>query len=455
MYGISVPDLRMFINLNEMDAVVDNFTTKVARRGLQYLDFRGNDSNAMENRVRLDKVLLLLGLSSVRDLQTLLIEKKYLSGRKNRSGRYVEADNLFGKNTFDALRRYIEDVERGDLARETGVVDIIPKRRDGSKQEKVIPEIVPAPKKRKVYDHQSSEQVVDGGSSVLMAALNVDGGVSDRNGIKFDENPRGKDFFRVKGFDLTSLNKEGARKLVYPNYGRGKPFGRDAKKMYERILESKEQENAQGLQWYFAKITPNGLQEISKSKNPDKSFYGASVLKVPAAIRYAAWRNERYSMEDIKMVADALMVSNNQQWNKLRGYPIGQKNPNKSTGHAEVGEFFEKYGERYGITNNGQYMSPRGAALLAQDIYQKKLPGSELVLRAMFSCHTGSTRIEKYLPKDTLVASKTGSWKGWNNEMSIIMHNGEPYVLSVFSKNKSSEHIAALAGGLVNDLTNN
>ena len=103
-------------------------------------------------------------------------------------------------------------------------------------------------------------------------------------------------------------------------------------------------------------------------------------------------------------------------------------------------------------------MTAQGSAELMKDIFLEKLPGSEMIKGAMITCHTGGNRVEKYLPQDVVVASKTGSWGNktgswgkWNAEMSMIfLPDGRKYILTAFVSGGSNraERIAALAGGL-------
>ncbi len=249
--------------------------------------------------------------------------------------------------------------------------------------------------------------------------------------------------------DYTAVNRKTKKEIKYT-----------PEKTYREVIRTNEKKSST-MQWYCAELTSqNELKPISMSYNPKKSTYAASVLKVPDAVAFVDLiRKGNISKDDVQKMLNMIAGSDNKSWGEIRAMIDGVKSANKNTGHAKVGKYFNQpHMRKYGLSRNGKNMTAQGSAELMKDIFLEKLPGSEMIKGAMITCHTGGNRVEKYLPQDVVVASKTGSWGNktgsrgkWNAEMSMIfLPDGRKYILTAFVSGGSNraERIAALAGGL-------
>ncbi|MDD4954931.1 MAG: class A beta-lactamase-related serine hydrolase [Candidatus Omnitrophica bacterium] len=245
--------------------------------------------------------------------------------------------------------------------------------------------------------------------------------------------------------------------------------------------------NFKGEYSYVIKNIEKPYCEISR--NEDKMFPAASVIKLPvAAVAFKAVKEGKVSLsrkfkisaKDIaggsgiiktmpvpvmltfKEIIEIMIAnSDNTATNKIIGI-LGYDYLNK--GFKELGlnrtvlkrKMMDFSGRKRGVEN---YTSVSDVVFLLEEIYKGELvdkDSSEMML-SFLSKQKINDRIPRYLPKNTKIAHKTGLERGVVHDAGIIFSPNGDYLICVFTKkvkdySKAKRFIARLSLATYNNL---
>jgi hypothetical protein len=280
----------------------------------------------------------------------------------------------------------------------------------------------------------------------------------DRNFMKLSNGKR-LDQLSVKGRKLCLIT------------GGGAPFTERKEKEFERLYEEGRAVEDAPVQWVLRNLDTGNV--IDQSLSADMKMFGASVSKIFVGATLLEERDGNLSDRELQKLAEMISVSSNVAWLDLQR-TIGDGNADQ--GRRKITDFTQTMGYKRTRGFQGYLGKIHGNELTASelgeflyDTYWKRYDGAEILWKVMYTCRTGGSKANKYLPSDLYLGGKTGTYSGTTvhpetgasknpdgspfrvnvrHQVVVFEHNGTQYGMALLTNKASNEHVALLAGGL-------
>ncbi len=278
--------------------------------------------------------------------------------------------------------------------------------------------------------------------------------------------PTAGGFFKLEeGTNLRKFGDRSVGKMLVRIKGEGKQFGEEQRKRYCRLKQAGK------IQWVLNDLETGKI--ISRSKNADERYFGASVAKLFVAAALLNKQKGYFDRAQLTLLVRMIVVSSNSAWKKLQRQ-TGDDGTDDS-GRAAVDAFVRSMGytntmgfqgwwqKKDGTRIHGNELNSMELSKFLFDTYNRRYPGSEVLWEIMQATVTGRRRINKYAPKNVFIGGKTGTYDGPNSSPATVNHNyiracnhvatlkigNDIYGLSILSNTGREEDVAALSGGLM------
>jgi hypothetical protein len=275
-------------------------------------------------------------------------------------------------------------------------------------------------------------------------------------------------FFTLSnGVNLRSFGGQEVRKLLSRMPGSGITFTTRQEKQYCRLKQNSK------LQWILTNLETGDI--ISRSANAEEVFFGASVSKIFVAAALLDKQDGKISKEQLVLMTRMIVRSDNPSWRELQRQ--AGSDGSDDSGRQAVQAFIGKMGYEnlFGFQGwmtlpdggklHGNELNSLAVAKFLYDTYHKHYPGAEVLWTIMHATRTGSNKINKYAPRSTYVAGKTGTYHGINeskttiklpvikarNHATVFSFNETQYCLVILCNTGKDEDVAVLGGGLMRE----
>ena len=246
-------------------------------------------------------------------------------------------------------------------------------------------------------------------------------------------------------------------------------------KLSEWLGKTIESPRLYGIQYSITQIWEDWKANTLEENNETEPNYMASSAKIFAVLTYLEMQNWKINKEELKMIAEVFVNSNNDNWRRL-WYAIAHKKRLKdilnvpisicrssNTKRAANEKIRDTFIEMYG--KNGNWLSkrphPSNSLLLKANFWSQVLADMNnwkfawwnIALQLMQYVATWWSKSAKYLPKDAQVITKTWTWnhytkgdkskwipprliKSYSAEMGIIIYKGKRFAFTIQSESK-------------------
>lgn len=273
--------------------------------------------------------------------------------------------------------------------------------------------------------------------------------------ILLAQEPSDRSFYDFEGGNYLDLKTSGAKNSI--QYGVGAIFSNNQRDFFESIMLNPSVQ----IQWDLRDLSNN--ISISRSSNPNKMFYGASLSKVFVASTYLN-RTKEIDQNSRQELNDLIVKSSNSAWGSLQK-KIGDGNDD--LGRSRVQSFlnnlciFDSIGFRgYLGSVHGNEINVTDVSQYIQSSFDQEYGESKEVFKLLFLSRTGKARLKKYFPRNMIIGGKTGTYKGSTSisgtplvtdskhHLIVFKHNNKYYSLTVLSDGVAQEKLSVLAYGL-------
>jgi len=257
------------------------------------------------------------------------------------------------------------------------------------------------------------------------------GGLFGGGGLKADDWSKQSNYWNVDGRNLKDIGKS-VGITMSQNTGLGGSFSE---------ANYVAQKNKSSIHWAVYDISKNKL--VSKSDNGNQNVYGASVSKaVVVGSAFAKNGGKLPTDADVGKAIRLLVVSDNNVWDALTDLAGGNDSVNAFSNR-------QNYNNMKPARKGGNQINAVGMCLFWNDVLRNNFKGAESVFKITSSCQTSNSRSRKYIPKTSLMGSKTGTYMSYNHDCAWIQKGGNWYAISVLTtKGDGSEAVALMFGGL-------
>lgn len=241
-----------------------------------------------------------------------------------------------------------------------------------------------------------------------------------------------------------ALKRFDTQGLLTLKAGKDREFGEAQRKLYEKLKDDPR------VQFAVRNLTTGEV--LAASKNAGENWYGASV---PKAVVAAAFLNKMAEQglaptpEQYQAVFKLLVNSDNGVWSDVQRW---------AGGAGAVKAFSDKITSADGspdmrpARNDGNSVNSLGLLAFEKAVANHEFAGADALDKVMHAVNTGEDKGRKYMPKDMVLAGKTGTYGDANHDMRYFKGpDGDLYGISVLTKTGRSEPVAAMVGGLYRD----
>lgn len=306
-----------------------------------------------------------------------------------------------------------------------------------------------------------------------------------------------QDSFSKKSKDEIYGSLLNENKNLTLRWGRGHNFSSVEKERYCRLKNNKN------IQWNIADLS----QELKNDKlannhsleHKSRKYYGASASKIFVAGALLEKFHGKISHDTLDQLVKLIQKSDNKAWGLLQcmighedksikeisdsaSLKYCQENCTHSTcksgnnkfdqayllGQTKTLEFFQKnlpektsslpyrkHNTKARLKNgtrDGNNISSFDTTEFIRATYQNKYEGADLLQKILHSCITADNGGNKYIPKDILMAGKTGSWNQFEHYVSILDKDNHPYAITVLSEGDNGiENMSYMVAGLYHE----
>jgi len=252
-------------------------------------------------------------------------------------------------------------------------------------------------------------------------------------GVKADDWIADKNYWMAEGYDLSAIGKKSGLNLSQ-NRGLGGTFSDSA---YQNVKKKTS------VYWAVFDIGKNKV--VAQSENAETNVYAASVSKAVVVGAAVEKNNGKLpTADDVGKAIRLLVISDNNAWTPLQTI---------AGGADAVNNFSQKRGYKMQpARSGGNNINAVGMCRFWADVLRNNFKGAETVFKITSSCQTSNARSRKYIPKTSLMGSKTGTYLQYNHDSAWLQSGNNWYAITVLTdKNNGSEDVALCFGGLFNE----
>ena len=222
-----------------------------------------------------------------------------------------------------------------------------------------------------------------------------------------------KQFLKLpNGKRLDQLSVRG-RKLCLITGG-GASFTKRKQKEFDRLYKEGTSVEDAPVQWVLRNLDTGKV--IDQSRDANMKMFGASVSKIFVGATLLDEREGNLSSRELQKLAEMISVSSNVAWIDLQR-TIGNGNANE--GRRKITDFTQNMGYKRTRGFQGYLGKIHGNELTASelgdflyDTYWGRYDGAEILWKVMYTCRTGGSKANKYLPNSLYLGGKTGTYSG-------------------------------------------
>jgi len=264
------------------------------------------------------------------------------------------------------------------------------------------------------------------------------------------------------------------------SYGKGETPTADWRKRYNTLKENGQKIDNYPFQWELIDLSTN--QVLSKSKNTEKVFYGASTTKIMVGSAFLQTVDNPFQSTYFQDLLEMIVISSNPAWKKIQ-YATGGEDMEQ--GRLEIHLFAKSLGLLrtrafwgYSSTMNGLHGNEINVVEFNQfmkKLYYGEFYGSELIFKIMLAGQKGYDMAKRFLPKNAMIANKGGRYDGKTtnpdtgrrtnpdgsafkvkvrHQAFFLKYQEREYLFSIFSDLGEELDLSVMAYGLFEEFIN-